>query len=262
MNTFDFGLSGKRALVCGSSQGLGLACAEALLQGGADVVLNGRSQERLDTAVNTLEAAGHRRMTAVVADVATEAGRRALHDACPAPDILITNAGGPPPGEIGDWDEEAWFDALRVNMVAPIQLIKTVLPGMRERKWGRIINITSMAVKMPLPRLGLSNGARSGLTGFVAGLAREVAQDGVTINNLLPGRFATSRLTNYLANVADASGRAHDAVIDEVAAGIPVRRIGRPEEFGAFCLFIASGHAGYMTGQSILLDGGEYPGTL
>ena len=149
-----------------------------------------------------------------------------------------------------------------VNMVAPIQLIKAVLPGMRERRWGRIINITSMAVKMPLPRLGLSNGARSGLTGFSAGLAREVAQDGVTINNLLPGRFATSRLTNYLADVAKVKGRGVDGVIEEIASTIPVKRIGRPDEFGAFCLFIASEYAGYMTGQSILLDGGEYPGTF
>lgn len=262
MTMFDFGLAGKRALVCGSSQGLGLACAEALLQGGAEVIVNGRSKERLDKAAAALEASAGRKVAAIVADVSTTEGRRVLVEACPAPDILVTNAGGPPPGEIGDWDEAEWFDALRTNMVAPIQLIKSALPGMRKRKWGRIINITSMAVKMPLPRLGLSNGARAGLTGFVAGLAREVASDGVTINNLLPGRFATTRLTKYLVDVADASGRAHDAVVDEIAAGIPVRRIGRPEEFGAFCLFIASEHAGYMTGQNILLDGGEYPGAL
>lgn len=260
MTMFDFGLSGRRALVCGSSQGLGLACAEALLSGGAEVIVNGRSKERLDEAVAALEAGAGRKVAAIIADVSTEEGRRALADACPAPDILVTNAGGPPPGDIGDWEEAEWFDALRTNMVAPIQLIKSILPGMRARKWGRIINITSMAVKMPLPRLGLSNGARAGLTGFVAGLAREVAPDGVTINNLLPGRFATTRLTNYLTGVADANGRTHDAVLDEIATSIPVRRIGRPEEFGAFCLFLASDPAGYMTGQNILLDGGEYPG--
>lgn len=262
MSAFDFGISGKRALICGSSQGLGYACAEALLRGGADIVLNGRSEARLAASAKALEEIARRPIKAVAADVATEEGRRVLLEACPNLDILVNNAGGPAPGDIDDWDEAAWLDALRVNMVAPIQLIKAVLPGMRERRWGRIINITSMAVKMPLPRLGLSNGARAGLTGFIAGLAREVARDGVTINNLLPGRFATSRLTSYLANVADASGRPHDAVIDEIAAAIPVRRIGRPEEFGAFCLFVASAHAGYLTGQSLLLDGGEYPGTF
>ncbi|WP_240704865.1 SDR family oxidoreductase [Croceicoccus sediminis] len=258
---FDFGLAGKRAIVCGSSQGLGFACAEALLQAGVEVIVNGRSKDRLDDAAAALMGDG-RKVTAVAADVATAEGRRALLDACPAPDILVTNAGGPPPGDIGDWDDSDWFDALGANMVAPIQLIKSALPGMRERKWGRIINITSMAVKMPLPRLGLSNGARSGLTGFVAGLAREVAPDGVTINNLLPGRFSTERLNRYMADLADEAGRSRDAYAEDVASGIPVKRLGRPEEFGAFCLFIASEHAGYMTGQNILLDGGEYPGAL
>ncbi|MEJ2409893.1 MAG: SDR family oxidoreductase [Novosphingobium sp.] len=262
MTMFDFGLAGRRALVCGSSQGLGFACAEALLQAGVEVIVNGRSKERLDEAVAALDAGDGRKVIPIAANVATADGRRALLDSCPAPDILITNAGGPPPGDIGDWAEAEWFDALRTNMVAPIQLIKSVLPGMRERKWGRIINITSMAVKMPLPRLGLSNGARSGLTGFVAGLAREVAPDGVTINNLLPGRFATARLNRYLADLADDAGRPRDAFAEDVASGIPVRRLGRPEEFGAFCLFLASQHAGYMTGQNILLDGGEYPGAL
>jgi 3-oxoacyl-[acyl-carrier protein] reductase len=261
-SAFDFGISCKRALVCGSSQGLGYACAEALLRGGADVTLNARSEVRLTAGAAALEDLVQRPVKSVVADIATEGGRRTLLESCPDVDILITNAGGPPPGDIGDWDEAAWHSALRVNMVSPIQLIKAVLPGMRARRWGRIINITSMAVKMPLPRLGLSNGARAGLTGFVAGLAREVAQDGVTINNLLPGRFATSRLTNYLADIAKATGRPYDAVVQDIQAAIPVRRIGRPEEFGAFCLFIASEHAGYLTGQSLLLDGGEYPGTF
>ena len=262
MTMFDFGLAGRRALVCGSSQGLGFACAEALLQAGVEVIVNGRSRERLDEAVAALGATDGRKAVPIVADVATADGRRALVDSCAAPDIVVTNAGGPPPGDIGDWNEAEWFDALRTNMVAPIQLIKSFLPGMRERKWGRIINITSMAVKMPLPRLGLSNGARAGLTGFVAGLAREVAPDGVTINNLLPGRFATARLNKYMADLADAAGRPHDAFAEGVVASIPVCRLGRPEEFGAFCLFIASEHAGYMTGQNILLDGGEYPGAL
>mgnify|MGYP001605612591 FL=1 len=261
-SSFDFGISGKRALICGSSQGLGYACAEAPLRGGADIVLNGRSEARLAASVKAMEAIAQRPVKSVVADIATEEGRRMILEACPRVDILVNNAGGPPPGDIGDWDETAWLAALRVNMVAPIQLIRAILPGMRARQWGRIINITSMAVKMPLPRLGLSNGTRAGLTGFIAGLAREVASDGVTINNLLPGRFATSRLKSYLADVAGANGRSYDAVVEEIEAGIPVRRIGRPEEFGAFCLFIASEQAGYMTGQSILLNGGEYPGTF
>lgn len=258
----DFGLAGRRALVCGSSQGLGFACAAKLRQAGVEVVINGRSRDRLDDAVAALDAVDGPKVIPVVADVATAEGRRALLASCAAADILVTNAGGPPPGDIGDWDEAEWFDALHTNMVAPIQLIKSYLPGMRARKWGRIINITSMAVKMPLPRLGLSNGARAGLTGFVAGLAREVAPDGVTINNLLPGRFATARLNKYMADLADAAGSSPSAFAEDVAAGIPVRRLGRPEEFGAFCLFIASEQAGYMTGQNILLDGGEYPGAV
>ena len=262
MTMFDFGLAGRRALVCGSNQGLGFACAAALHRAGVEVIVNGRSRDRLDEAVSALDGANGPKVIPILADVTTAEGRRALLESCPAADILVTNAGGPPPGDIGDWGEAEWFDALRANMVAPIQLIKAVLPGMRARKWGRIINITSMAVKMPLPRLGLSNGARAGLTGFVAGLAREVAPDGVTINNLLPGRFATARLNKYMADLADAAGSPHDAFAEDVAAGIPVRRLGRPEELGAFCLFIASEQAGYMTGQNILLDGGEYPGAL
>lgn len=262
MTEFDFGLRGKRALVCGSSQGLGLACAEALLRGGADVTINGRDTAKLDRTMEGLAGVGSGSVSAVTADLSTEQGRAAMLAACPGPDILVTNAGGPPPGDLDDWGEDEWFDALRTSMVAPIGLMKACLPVMRERRWGRIINITSMAVKMPLPRLGLSNGARSGLTGFVAGLSREVAGDGVTINNLLPGRFGTTRLQSYLADQADAEGVSVDEVLKRQGEHIPAGRIGRPEEFGAFCLFLASEQAAYMTGQNILLDGGEYPGAL
>jgi len=258
----ELGLSGRRAIVCGGSKGLGRAIAEALCDEGVDVLLAARTESQVAAAADELNRRSRGPVDWIAVDVTTEEGRAALLERRADPDILINNAGGPPPGDIGDWDETEWFDALRTNMVAPIQLIKSVLPGMRDRKWGRIINITSMAVKMPLPRLGLSNGARSGLTGFVAGLAREVAPDGVTINNLLPGRFATARLNRYLADLADDAGRDPDSFTEDVAAGIPVRRLGRPEEFGAFCLFLASEHAGYMTGQNILLDGGEYPGAL
>jgi 3-oxoacyl-[acyl-carrier protein] reductase len=201
-------------------------------------------------------------MRQVVADVTTPEGRAALLAVCPEPDILVTNAAGPPPGAFEDWDAAVWAGALEKNMIAPIMLIRATVGAMRRRRWGRVINITSSAVKSPLPLLGLSNGARSGLTGFVAGLAREVARDGVTINNLLPGTFATDRLRTYAGALARAREVAPDAVMDELAAGNPSGRVGRPEEFGAVCAFYASVHAGYITGQNLLLDGGAYPGTF
>jgi 3-oxoacyl-[acyl-carrier protein] reductase len=245
---FDFGLNGRTAI----------ACAQQLATAGAEVVLNARDPAALAEAAAALEKAIGRPVRTVAADVSSVEGRASLLAACPDPDILVNNAGGPPPGTIDDWDEEDWFAALRTNMIAPLQLIKAVLPAMRRRRWGRIINITSLAVKMPLPRLGLSNGARAGLTGAVADLARDVAGDGITINNLLPGRFATERLVHYMADVASAGGQ----TIDEAAAANPTKRLGDPQEFGAFCLFLASASAGYMTGQNILLDGGEFRGLL
>lgn len=256
----DLGLHGRTALVCGSSAGLGRACAEALLKAGCNVVLNGRDARRVKEAAEQMADAAGRPVAHVAADVTTNEGRALLQQACPSPDILVNNAAGPPTGTIGDWDESHWHAAVNANMLAPIMLMKAFLPPMRERAWGRIINITSSAVKAPLPLLGLSNGARSGLTGFVAGLAREVAGDGVTINNLLPGRFSTGRLQSYIASVANARGIAAESAAQQMSSANPMRRFGRPEEFGTFCAFLASSHAAYMTGQNILLDGGEYPG--
>jgi 3-oxoacyl-[acyl-carrier protein] reductase len=262
MTGLDLGIAGRTALVCGSSQGLGRACAMALAAAGAEVVLNGRTADTLAAAAAELEAITGRPARSVAADVTTPDGRAALIAACPDPDILVTNAGGPPPGAFEDWDEAVWQNAVGANMIAPILLIRGVIAGMRRRRWGRILNITSAAVKAPLPMLGLSNGARAGLTGFVAGLAREVARDGVTVNNLLPGPFETQRLRGYAEALGRVRGLAAEAVLAEMAEANPSRRVGRPEEFGAACAFLASEHAGFITGQNLVLDGGAYPGTL
>ncbi|MDD3799696.1 MAG: SDR family oxidoreductase [Novosphingobium sp.] len=262
MTGLDYGIAGRTALVCGSSQGLGRACAEALAAAGVEVTLNGRTQATLErTAAELAEAVG-RPVSCVCADVTTPDGRASMLEACPEPDILVTNAAGPPPGQFADWDEDDWHKALSANMVAPIMLIRETIGPMRRKGWGRIVNITSNAVKAPIPQLGLSNGARSGFTGFIAGLAREVAADGVTINNLLPGQFATDRLRSLARTVADGSGSTFEDVWDGMAASNPARRLGRPEEFGAACAFLASRQAAYINGQNILLDGGAYPGTF
>ncbi|MDT9600544.1 SDR family oxidoreductase [Sphingosinicella rhizophila] len=261
-NGLDLGIAGKTALVCGSTMGLGNACASALAAAGAQVVVNGRTAKTVDAAVKALEDRFGRPFKGVAADVTTSEGRSILLAACPDPDILVTNAAGPPPGRFEDWDETAWEAALAANMVAPIMLIRQILGPMRRRRWGRILNITSGAVKAPLPMLGLSNGARSGLTGFVAGLAREVARDGVTINNLLPGNFATDRLHRYVAALAGARGMSSQDIWAEMESANPSGRIGVPEEFGAACAFFTSQHAGFITGQNLLLDGGAYPGTF
>lgn len=257
----DLGIAGRQAIVCGSSSGLGLECARALAAAGVDLVIVARSEDKLRQIAQDLTQAHGVRVRAVTADLATQAGRDALLAACPSPDILVTNCGGPPPGDFRDWDEETWLAALRANMVSPIQLIRAVVDGMIERRWGRILNITSYSAKLPLPLLGLSNGARSGLIGFISGFAREVAPHGVTVNNLLPGNFATDRLKSYAARVAASRGQRVEEVLSEMAASTPVRRIGRPEEFGAWCAFLASEHGGYVTAQNYVLDGGTYPGT-
>jgi 3-oxoacyl-[acyl-carrier protein] reductase len=257
---FSLGIEGRAALVCGASKGLGRACADALAQAGASLTICARTDGPLQAAAAEIRAQGGGAVTAVAADVTTEAGRAALLAACPDPDILVTNAAGPPPGRFEDWGEAEWQAATSANMIAPLLLIRGVVGGMRRRGWGRIVNITSAAVKAPLPMLGLSNGARAGLTGAIGGIAREVARDGVTINNLLPGHFATDRLESYLAALAGARGVSVEAVRDEVAAANPTGRVGRPEEFGAICAVLASAHAGYITGQNLLLDGGLYPG--
>lgn len=258
----DLGLAGRRAIVCGSSSGLGLACADALAAAGADVVLNGRDPERLNAAADAVAERSGRRPEVVAADVGTAGGREALLAACPDVDILVTNSGGPPAGDFRSFGEAEWLAALHNNMLSAVFLIGQVVDGMIARKWGRIINITSAAVKAPIAPLPLSNAARAGLTGFVAGVARQVAPHGVTVNNLLPGPFATGRLRAYAALVADEKGGSADDALAGMAAAIPMGRIGDPEEFGAWCAFLASRQASYMTGQNILLDGGGYPGML
>lgn len=258
----DYGLSGKTALVCAGSKGLGRACAMALAQHGARIVLNARGADALARAADEIAAATGVAVSAVPGDIATAEGRAAVLDACPDPDILINNAGGPPAGSFRDWERADWVSALDANMIAPILLIRAVIDPMIGRGFGRIVNITSGAVKAPIGPLGLSNGARAGLTGFAAGLARDVAQHGVTLNNLLPGPFQTDRLDQTLAAAARARGQTLDQAREERRAANPSRRFGHPEEFGATCAFLASRHAGYITGQNILIDGGAYPGVF
>ncbi len=258
----DLGIKGRNAIVCGSSKGLGKACAMALALAGVHVVINGRDKERLDRTAAEIRAASEVTVQGVVADVREAGGRGALLAACPDTDILINNAGGPPPGNFRDWDEGPWRDALNANMLAPIMLIKAAIGPMAARKWGRIVNITSGAVKAPIPLLGLSNGARSGLTGFIAGLAREVAADGITVNNLLPGVFDTDRSRGFIETTAKNQGIDVAEAWRRAEQANPAKRIGRPEEFGAVCAFLCSDHAGYINGQNILLDGGAYPGVF
>jgi len=258
----DFGIAGKRALVCAASKGLGRGCAQALADEGVLVTIVARTAQTLERAAREIEAACRIRVQYAVADVTTPAGRAAALAACPDPDILINNAGGPPAGTFRDWERDDWLRALDANMLAPIELIKATLDAMIARGFGRVVNITSSAVKAPIPSLGLSNGARSGLTGFIAGLARDAAPHGVTINNLLPGTFGTDRLMGMIAAEARQAGRSADEQLTLRAQQIPVRRIGRPDEFGALCAFICSAQAGYITGQNLLIDGGAYPGTF
>lgn len=258
----DLGIKGRRAIVGGASAGLGLACACSLAMAGVDVVMVARGAERLGAAADELRRQASGKVSTVAADITTAEGREQVLAVLPDPDILVTNAGGPPPGNFRDWSRDDWIKALDANMLTPIELIKATVDAMTERKFGRIVNITSSAVKAPIDILGLSNGARSGLTGFVAGVARAVAQHNVTVNNLLPGPFDTDRLASTLDAVARASGDSVDSVREARMAGNPSRRFGRPEEFGATCAFLCSVHAGYMTGQNVLLDGGAYPGTF
>ena len=258
----DLGIRGRTAIVCAGSRGLGKGCAAALAAEGVRIVLNGRDEAVLAATAAALRAATGAEIVEVAADVNTEAGRAALLAACPDPDILVNNAGGPPPGDFRDWGEEAWLAALRANMLAPIELIRATVDGMGARGFGRIVNITSAAVKAPIVELGLSNGARAGLTGFVAGAARQVAGTGVTINNLLPGRFATDRLRSNFAANAKRRGLSEAEVERAAIAAVPAGRLGDPAEFGQYCAFLCSRHAGYITGQNLLIDGGSFPGTL
>ena len=258
----DLGIAGRRALVCGASKGLGRGCAQALAEAGCDVTIVARTAVDVEQAAHEIGEATKRPVRFVACDITTAEGRAAALGACADPDILVNNAGGPPPGDFREWTRDDWIRALDANMLTPIELIKATIDPMIARRFGRIVNITSAAVKMPIDVLGLSNGARTGLTGFVAGLSRKVAQHGVTINNLLPGPFDTARLRSVTAMRAKAQGIATEDALDATRNAIPARRVGTAEEFGATCAFLCSVHAGYIVGQNILIDGGQYPGTF
>jgi 3-oxoacyl-[acyl-carrier protein] reductase len=258
----DLGIKGRKAIVCASSQGLGLACATSLAREGCAVFINGRDETRLEKAVEEIHAATGVRPTTVTADINTESGRAKLVGACPEADILVNNNAGPPPGELADWDHAAWLAALEANMLAPILLIRALLPGMRQRRFGRIVNITSAMVKSPRAHMGLSTAARTGLTALCKSLVPEVARDNVTINNLLPERIDTGR-QRFLAermmkmeNITYEQARAR--IVDTIAA----KRFGKPEEFGDACAFLCSEQAGFISGQNLQLDGGSYKGLI
>jgi len=259
----DMGLTGKWALVCAASKGLGKGCAAALVREGANVVITARGAQALEATAAELRALKGGEVRSVAGDITTPEGRAAALAACPQVDILVNNAGGPPPGDFRAWDRDVWIKALDANMLTPIELMKATVDAMAARGFGRVVNITSGAVKAPIGVLGLSNGARSGLTGFVAGLARSaIAAQGVTINGLLPGAFDTERLRVTMRAAALKAGQDPDAVLTVREQAIPARRFGTAEEFGAVCAFLCSVQAGYLTGQNILLDGGAYPGTF
>lgn len=262
----DLGLQGKWALVCGASRGLGWGCARALALEGVNVLMVARRADVLQSAADAIRAEGGygngAQVLVCAQDITTEAGRAAVFAVRRDFDIVVTNAGGPPSGNFRDWEREDWIRAVDANMLTPIALMKATVDAMAARGFGRIINITSSAVKAPIDALGLSNGARSGLTGFVAGLARSsIAAQGVTINNLLPGAFDTDRLNGLFATAAQKSGQSVDAVAAQRRKGIPAQRFGTPEEFGAVCAFVCSPHAGYINGQNLLVDGGALSGT-
>ncbi len=258
----DMGIKGKTALVCAASKGLGKGCALALGREGVSLVITARGKEALEATAEEIRKSTGAKITTVAGDITTPEGRAAALAACPSPDILVNNAGGPPPGDFRSWSREDWIKALDANMLAPIELIKATVDGMIARKFGRIVNITSGAVKMPIPELGLSNGARTGLTGFVAGIARQTVAHNVTINGLLPGPFDTDRLRgNFIFN-AKKLGKTVEELAKARAEANPAKRFGTIEEFGAACAFLCSVHAGFITGQNLLMDGGHFPGTL
>lgn len=258
----DLGISGKKALVCASSKGLGRGCAEALAAAGVDLVMNARGAEALEEAAAAIRAAYGVSVTTVATDVTTPEGQQKLLDAAQGVDILVTNAGGPPPGMWPDWDRDDFIAALDANMLTPIALMKALLPGMIDKGWGRVVNITSFSVKAPIPTLGLSNAARAGLTGYVAGTSRQVAQFGVTINNLLPGIHATDRADSLDKGTSDAQGISIDEARKRRAEGIPVRRYGTAQEFGSTCAYLCSQNAGFIVGQNIVHDGGAINATI
>ena len=258
----DMGIAGRTALVCAASKGLGRGCAEALAAEGVNLVIVARTAETLEATAAEIRATTGVEVKTVACDITTPEGHAAALAACPEPDILVNNAGGPPPGDFRNFTHDDWIRALEANMLTPIELIRATIDPMIARGFGRIVNITCSAVKAPIDVLGLSNGARSGLTGFVAGISRKVARDGVTINNLLPGMFDTDRI----ATTINAQAKAQNVSVDEARkqrmASIPAGRFGNRDEFGRACAFLCSVHAGYITGQNWLLDGGAYPGTF
>lgn len=262
----DLGIKGKWALVGGASKGLGFGCAQSLAREGVNVVIVARGAEALEAAAVELRKLGTQ-VLAVAVDITTPEGREAIWSVAGGPgknfDIVVTNAGGPPPGDFRNWDREAWIKAVDANMLTPIELIKATVDGMAERGFGRIVNITSSAVKAPIDILGLSNGARSGLTGFVAGVARttKLASNNVTINNLLPGAFDTDRLKGTMKGASEKTGQSIEAIADARKKTIPAQRFGNPQEFGDTCAFLCSAQASYITGQNVLTDGGAYAGT-
>lgn len=252
----DLGIRGTRALVCASSKGLGLGCAEALAEAGVDLVMNARGAEALEAEAARLRADHGVMVETVACDVTSAEGQAQVIEAAQGIDILVTNAGGPPPGLWSDWDREDFLKALDSNMLTPIAFMKALLPGMMDKGWGRVVNITSQSVRAPIPALGLSNAARTGLTGYVAGTARQVAPQGVTINNLLPGIHDTDRAFSLDTGVSNQQGISLDEARAARSATIPARRYGTRQEFGAACAFLCSQHAGFIVGQNILLDGG------
>jgi 3-oxoacyl-[acyl-carrier protein] reductase len=258
----ELGIRGRTALVCAASKGLGKACAVALAREGVDLVITARGKEALEATAAEIASQFKVKVKSVAGDITTEAGRRVALEACPAPDILVNNAGGPPPGDFRAWDRDTWVKALDANMITPILLIRAVVDAMIGKRFGRIVNITSGAVKHPIAELGLSNGARTGLTGFIAGLSRTTVQHNVTINNLLPGPFDTDRLRSNFEFNARKLGKTPDEVARARAEAHPAKRFGTPAEFGDACAYLCSAQAWYITGQNVLIDGGVYPGTF
>ena len=258
----DLGIAGRKAIVCASSRGLGKACARALADAGCEVVVNGRDAARLEATAKEIASATGVKVTPVAADLATPEGQQALLAACPDPDILVNNNGGPPPRDFRQLTRGQMIDGVVGNMIVAVELIQKVIGPMTERKFGRIVNITSGSVKMPLAGLDLSSGARAGLTAFLAGVARTVADKNVTINNILPGAFDTDRLSSVLTNAAKQKNITKEEAAAQRAATIPARRFGKPDEFGAACAFLCSAHAGYITGQNLLIDGGTFNGAF
>lgn len=258
----DLGIAGRKALLSGASRGLGKACALALANEGVDVTIVARTREVLEQACDEIREATAANVTPVVGDITRPEGRQAAIAACPAPDILLNNADGPVPGDFRDWMRQDWLEALDAMMLGPIEMIRLTVDGMIGRRFGRIINIVSRSVKSPQLELGLSNGARSGLVGFVGGLARQTVEHNVTINNLLPGIFDSDGQRRHIRGMRVEGGESFDEIWQARAAANPAKRYGRPAELGAYCAFLCSEHAGFVTGQNLLVDGGSYPGTF